>query len=112
MEKLNSELVRASITDIANREQEADLFKSRLKTILATPMTLDMKKQYRERGVSITNGDLIDAINASLVLQALSGNIAAYTTIRDTMGYKPVEQVKNDVSIKIEMPKEVRELGE
>jgi hypothetical protein len=51
-------------------------------------------------------------MTASLVLQAMNGNIAAYTTIRDTLGYKPVEKVQNDISIEIKMPPAIKELGE
>ena len=72
----------------------------------------NLEDYYNEKGVPLRGGTMQDAISASLLLQALAGNIAAYTTIRDTMGYKPAENVKNDVTIKIDMPDRVRELGE
>lgn len=107
-----SEIVRASLTDIVERERSTNAFREKLKNLLDTPMTVMLEDYYNEKGVPIHGGTMQDAISASLLLQALAGNIAAYTTIRDTMGYKPAENVKNDVTIKIDMPDRVRELGE
>ena len=112
MESINSELVRTAMTDIVEREKDADMFRQTLVKICNIPMTRAMRESLQEKGIDIRNGTLHDAMSAALVLQALSGNIGAYTTIRDTMGYKPVEQVKNDVQIKIEMPESARRLGE
>lgn len=112
MESVNSELVRTAMTDIVEREKEADMFRQTLVKICNIPMTRAMRESLQEKGIDIRNGTLHDAMSAALVLQALSGNIGAYTTIRDTMGYKPVDQVKNDVQIKIEMPESARRLGE
>lgn len=112
MESLQGELIRNSMKDIVAREKESNIFQEKLRNLVNLPMDQVMRRSFAEKGLPISNGTLADAMSASLVLQAMNGNIAAYTTIRDTLGYKPVEKVQNDVSIEIKMPKEVRELGE
>ena len=112
METVDTELVRTAMTDIVNREKEADMFRQTLVKICNIPMSRALQESLSDKGIHITNGTLHDAMSAALVLQAVSGNISAYTTIRDTMGYKPTEQAKNDVQINIEMPEAIRRLGE
>ena len=112
MERLNAELVRKSMTDIVAREKESNVFQEKLHTLVNLPMDQVMRRSFSEKGIPISNGTLADAMSASLVLQAMNGNIAAYAMIRDTLGYKPVEKVQNDISIEIKMPDGVRELGE
>lgn len=52
---------------------------------------------------AIKNGDIIstlqgyDAVATSMILQAISGNVKAATFIRDTIGEKPVDEVKATV---------------
>lgn len=106
------ELVRASVTDIIKRERESNEFKEKLQKMLNIPMGMALEDYYLDQGIDIGKGTLSDAIAASMILQAIHGNTTAYSLIRDTMGYKPVENVKNDVTIKIDMPKAVKELGE
>lgn len=106
------ELIRSSMNTLVKREKESNLFKRKMQNMLKIPMSLEMMNHYAQAGIHINNGDLSDAITGSLMLQALSGNINAYAMIRDTMGYKPVEQVRNDVIVRIDMSKEARELGE
>lgn len=106
------ELVRSSMRNLIQREKESNLFKKKMQTILKTPMSMSMRNHYSKAGIHLSNGDLTDAITASLILQAMQGNINAYAMIRDTMGYKPVEQVKNDVVVRIDMSQKARELGE
>lgn len=49
---------------------------------------------------TIKNGDIIstlqgyDAVATSMILQAISGNVKAATFVRDTIGEKPVEEIK------------------
>ena len=113
---IQGELIRKSMTDIVarevKREKESNIFQDKLRTMVNTPMDQVMRRHFAEKGIPISNGTLADAMTASLVLQAMNGNIAAYTTIRDTLGYKPVEKVQNDISIEIKMPQAVKELGE
>lgn len=116
MKTVQAELVRKSMTDIVNRERQVErdsnVFREKLETLVNIPMSQVMRKQYSDKGIPISNGTLMDAMSASMVLQAMNGNIAAYTVIRDTLGCKPVEKVQNNVSIEIKMPQEIRELGE
>ena len=109
----NNEIaVRSSMNNLIQREKEHNVFKKKLQDILKTPMSASMKQVYSERGIHLSNGNLADAMSAALVIQAMGGNIQAYATIRDTMGYKPVEQVKSDVVVRIDMSPKARELGE
>lgn len=112
MERIQGELVRKSMTDIVAREKESNIFQEKLRQMVNTPMDQVMRRSFAEKGIPISNGTLADAMTASLVLQAMNGNIAAYTTIRDTLGYKPVERVQNNVTVEIKMPQAVKELGE
>lgn len=108
----NEIAIRSSVNSLIEQEKEHNIFKNKLQEILTAPMSLEMKQQLHEKGLNFVKGDMADAVNAAMVMQALNGNVAAFTTIRDTMGYKPVEQVKNDVVIRIDMNPRVRELGE
>lgn len=108
----NTKLVEASINEIVQKEKQTNVFREKLANILAIPMPKKMKEDLDIHGLHLQNANIADAITASLVIQAMSGNIAAYTTIRDTMGYKPIEQIKNDVVVRIEMSPEARKLGE
>lgn len=116
MEHLEGELVRKSMTDIVAREvkkeKESNVFQDKLRQMVNIPMDQVMRRNLAEKGIPISNGTLADAMTASLVLQAMNGNIAAYQVIRDTLGYKPVEKVQNDISIEIKMPQAIRDLGE
>jgi len=108
----NEVTIRSSVNDLIQREKESNMFKKKLEKILRTPLSLAAQEKYAARGIFLNNGTLSDAITASLIIQALNGNITAYTTIRDTMGHKPVDQVKNDVVVRIDMSPKARELGE
>lgn len=49
-----------------------------------------------------------EKISFSLIQEALNGNVKAFETIRDTIGEKPVEQIRNinPPVINIERPKD------
>lgn len=108
----NEIAIRSSMNNLIQREKQHNAFKKKLEGILSIPMSATMKAKYSTAGIHLSNGNLSDAIAASLVLQALNGNIQAYTTVRDTMGYKPIEQVRNDIVVRIDMSPKARELGE
>ena len=109
---VQAELVRREAKRLVKREQETNEFKEKLQDVLKIPLDSLLKKRYREQGVPLPNGTLADAVTASIVIQAMSGNVGAYTTIRDTLGYKPADKVQNDVQIKVDMAPAVKELGE
>lgn len=104
--------LRSSMNTVVAQEKEHNLFKTKLQEILTAPMSAEMRRQLSEKGLHVQNGDIADVVNAALVFQAMNGNVAAYTTLRDTMGFKPIEQVKSDVVIRIDMNPRARELGE
>ena len=109
---VQAELVRREAKRLVKREQETNEFKEKLQDVLRIPLDSLLKKRYKEQGVPLPNGTLADAVTASIVIQAMSGNVGAYTTIRDTLGYKPADKVQNDVQIKVDMAPAVKELGE
>ena len=109
---VQAELVRREAKRLVKREQETNEFKEKLQDVLKIPLDSLLKKRYQEQGVPLPNGTLADAVTASIVIQAMSGNVGAYTTIRDTLGYKPADKVQNDVQIKVDMAPAVKELGE
>jgi hypothetical protein len=104
--------IRSSMKNLVQREKESNVFKKKLQEMLKIPMSAAMRDMYSQKGIHMASGKLADAISASLILQAMNGNVQAYTTIRDTMGYKPIEQVKNDVVVRIDMSPKAKELGE
>lgn len=108
----NAELVTQSVNELIQEKKQTNVFREKLSNILSIPATRDMLKGLSDNGITLNNANLADCMSASLVIQALSGNIAAYTTIRDTMGYKPIDQVKSDVLVHINMEPNARELGE
>jgi len=111
-EFVQAELVRKEAKKLVKREQETNEFKEKLQNVLKIPLDSLLKKRYQDQGVPLPNGTLADAVTASIVIQAMSGNVSAYTTIRDTLGYKPADKVQNDVQIKVDMAPAVKELGE
>lgn len=104
-------ILKKSITEIAKRKND-NVFKSKARQLLKQPITREIQEMLYKNGINIQNGTLLDAMTGSMIAQALNGNIAAYTVLRDTAGYKPVDQVRNDVALRIEMSPTARELGE
>ena len=100
-EKDNIDMATDMVTDIDEDFVQAELVRREAKRLVK-----------REQGVPLPNGTLADAVTASIVIQAMAGNVGAYTTIRDTLGYKPADKVQNDVQIKVDMAPAVKELGE
>lgn len=84
--------------EIAKKGGEASV-KSRknkkyLREILEEFMTMDLKdskikENMRKLGISETDMNIQNAITASLVQQALYGNLKAFTLIRDQLGQNP-----------------------
>lgn len=112
--KKKMDLVPPIVKELAKHEKEASLFKDKLKEILNIPLPLNMIQTYEEHGISLSSVDarILDGMTAAITIKALQGDIGAYTTIRDTMGYKPVDKVQSDMVVRIEMSNQARELGE
>ena len=57
-------------------------------------------REYLEARLEIKSGDMIaaEAITVALVDKALSGDVRAYETIRDTLGQNPKQVVETEVS--------------
>lgn len=108
----NTKLVTQTLNEMMQDKKQTNIFKEKLTNILSIPAPRGFIDKLESEGITLNNANLADCMSASLVIQALSGNIAAYTTIRDTMGYKPIDQVKNDVIVRIDMSPEAKELGE
>lgn len=61
------------------------------------------KKTLREELIALleTNNNN-EKISVAILNKALNGDIQAFTTIRDTIGEKPVDKVSNEVSVSYE----------
>lgn len=57
-------------------------------------------REYLEARLEIMSGDVTtaEAITVALVDKALSGDVRAYETIRDTLGQNPKQVVESEVS--------------
>lgn len=57
-------------------------------------------REYLEARLEIMCGDMstAEAITAALVDKALSGDVRAYESIRDTLGQNPRQAVKTEIS--------------
>jgi len=71
------------------------------------------RKTLREELIALLETKIEDKtiqekISFSLIQEAISGNIKAFETIRDTIGEKPIEQIQNinPPVINIERPKD------
>ncbi len=71
------------------------------------------RKTLREELVALLETKIEDKtiqekISFSLIQEAISGNVKAFETIRDTIGEKPIEQIQNinPPVINIERPKD------
>ena len=71
------------------------------------------RKTLREELIALLETKIEDKtiqekISFSLIQEAISGNVKAFETIRDTIGEKPIEQIQNinPPVINIERPKD------
>ena len=71
------------------------------------------RKTLREELIALLETKIEDKtiqekISFSLIQEAISGNVKAFETIRDTIGEKPIEQIQNNNPpvINIERPKD------
>ena len=71
------------------------------------------RKPLREELIALLETKIEDKtiqekISFSLIQEAISGNVKAFETIRDTIGEKPIEQIQNinPPVINIERPKD------
>ena len=87
-------------------------FRNKLEQIMQLKVSPEMIANFHDKGLDLKNPNIADAVSASLVVQALCGNIAAFTTIRDTVGQKPVDKIENNTTIQVVLSDEVKRLGE
>lgn len=61
------------------------------------------KKTLKEELIALLEtNDNNNKISVAILNRALNGDIQAFTTIRDTIGEKPVDKVSNEVSVSYE----------
>ncbi len=90
----------------AKRERKA--MREQLEMLLNLPIKdIKIQKKVTDLGISSSEINNQMAMTVALYQEALLGNTKAYELIRDTIGEKPVEQVKNlnPPVINIERPK-------
>lgn len=97
----------------ASRFKEDNTIKSAMLDILDLSVTEKIQELLDIQGVAIDNINTVkQAMAAMVATKALSGNITAFEIVRDTIGEKPVDVIKQDTTIRIEMSDEARELAE
>lgn len=112
MKKERNAIIAKKVNTIIADEEKANVFVDRMTSALSTKMPLKMREMFHEQGFSMRNGDYFDGLVLAMVGKAMRGDVSAFTVIRDTMGYKPVDQVVNDTKITIEMSPQAKALGE
>ena len=63
----------------------------RRKRDLRNALELLLEKDFKDKDGNTVSG--AEAITAKLFQQAMSGNVKAFETLRDTVGQKPVEKI-------------------
>lgn len=77
--------------------------KEQLKLLLSLPLKDENTRQkIIDLGVEDEEINNQMAINIAIIKEALSGNISAYTTIRDTIDEKPKEKIEHSGTISYE----------
>ena len=114
MDNTNTEIITATSPSIPSTPNEVtgNTFKETLTKLLESKATSEIKEFFKEKGTPISeNATLLEAVNMSLILGALTGNTSAYALLRDTIGEKPDNASINPV-FRIEMPDAIKTLGE
>lgn len=110
MDNTRTEIITA--TSMEEVEPSTNTFKETLQKLLESKASSEIKEFFNEKGTPISeNATLLEAVNMSLILGALTGNTSAYALIRDTMGEKPDNAPINPV-FRLEMPDAIKKLGE
>lgn len=110
MDNTRTEIITA--TSMEEVEPSTNTFKETLQKLLESKASSEIKEFFKEKGTPISeNATLLEAVNMSLILGALTGNTSAYALIRDTMGEKPDNAPLNPV-FRLEMPDAIKKLGE
>ena len=110
MDNTRTEIITA--TSMEEVEPSTNTFKETLAKLLESKASSEIKEFFNEKGTPISeNATLLEAVNMSLILGALTGNTSAYALIRDTMGEKPDNAPLNPV-FRLEMPDAIKKLGE
>lgn len=77
--------------DEASKGGKASAEARRRKRDLRNALELLLEKDFKDKDGNIVSG--AEAITAKLFQQAMSGNVKAFETLRDTVGQKPVEKI-------------------
>lgn len=77
--------------------------KEQLELLLSSPAKNEKMKQQIKQKFNIKDEDIDNqmAITIAIYQKALTGDVQAYNTIRDTIGEKPIDKVENIVPPKI-----------
>lgn len=77
--------------DEASKGGKASAEARRRKRDLRNALELLLEKDFKDKDGNVVSG--AEAITAKLFQQAMSGNVKAFETLRDTVGQKPVEKI-------------------
>lgn len=84
-----------------NERSESEVRELGKKGGIASGEARRRKKTLREELIALLEmNDNNNKISVAILNKALNGDIQAFTTIRDTIGEKPVDRVEADVGVK------------
>ena len=92
----------------ASKGGKASAEARRKKRDLRLALEILLEKEYKDKsGKEVTGAE---AVSTKLFEKAMKGDVRAYETIRDTVGQKPVEQIRVQQIDKDESRKELNEI--
>ena len=89
-----------NLVSLGDRTKEERQAIGRKGGIASAKARRERKTLKEELLLLLSTNDNNNKISLALLQKALNGDIQAFTTIRDTIGEKPVEKVEADVGIK------------
>ena len=102
------ELARKGGIASQQKQKEKKTMRGQLQMLLALQLK-DPKtvKKLKEMGIDTTNIDNRMALNVALWTKALSGDVQAYNSLRDTIGEKPTDKTEMTVTYEENLKKAV-----
>ena len=93
------ELARKGGIASQQKQKEEKTMRGQLQMLLALQLK-DKKtvQKLKEMGIDISNIDNRMALNVALWTKALSGDVQAYNSLRDTIGEKPTDKTEMTIS--------------
>lgn len=104
----HKEIARRGGLASQQKQKEKKTMRAQLQMLLALQLK-DPKtvKKLKDLGIDTTNIDNRMALNVALWTKALSGDVQAYNSLRDTIGEKPTDRTEMTISYEENLKKAV-----